>query len=180
MNLVTSMMTSAATNLPAMFLEFSRWKLVEQYWPRLRTSVERLTAEQIWWRPNEASNSVGNLMLHLDGNVRQWLIASFTGVEDTRDRPREFAERQRIEPAALVEQLGATLQEASAVLSRLTEADLLTTWRIQGYTVTGLHAVYQVVEHFGLHYGQILYITKLVRAEDLGFYRELDKTGRAG
>ena len=70
------------------------------------------------------------------------------------------------------------MQDASAVLSRLTEADLLRSLRIQGYTVSGLQAVYQVVEHFGMHYGQILYITKLVRGEDLGFYRELDMTGR--
>lgn len=76
--------------------------------------------------------------------------------------------------------MGTTLQEASAVLSRLTETDLLTSFPIQGYTVTGLYAVYQVVEHFGMHYGQILFITKLVRGEDLGFYRELDKTGRSG
>jgi hypothetical protein len=64
------------------------------------------------------------------------------------------------------------------VLSRLTEADLLKTIHVQGYTVSGVEAVYHVVEHFGLHFGQIVYITKLVRGEDLGFYRELDKTGR--
>ena len=80
--------------------------------------------------------------------------------------------------AALLDTLGATLQEASAVLSRLTEADLLTTLHIQGYTVSGVDAVYHVVEHFGMHYGQILYITKLVRGEDLGFYSELNTTGR--
>jgi hypothetical protein len=62
----------------------------------------------------------------------------------------------------------------------LTEADLLMTLHIQGYTVSGLHAVYQVVEHFGIHYGQIVYITKLLRGEDLGFHRDLDKTGRVG
>lgn len=79
----------------------------------------------------------------------------------------------------LLQRLGTTLQEASAVLSRLTEADLLGAFHIQGYTVTGLHAVYQVVEYFGMHYGQVLYITKLLTGQDLGFYRELDKTGRA-
>jgi hypothetical protein len=73
----------------------------------------------------------------------------------------------------------ATMKEAAAVLARLSEAELLRTFEIQGYKVTGLHAVYQVVEHFGMHHGQILYITKLLRGEDLGFYRELDKTGRA-
>ena len=172
------MMTPAELSVGGLFLKVSRWKLLEQYWPRLQGCVESLTTEQAWWRPNEASNSVGNLILHLNGNVRQWLVASFNRLEDTRDRPAEFAERQLIPPDALVERLGATMQEASAVLSRLTETDLLSTFHIQGYTVSGVQAVYQVVEHFAMHYGQILYITKLVRGEDLGFYRELDKTGR--
>ena len=161
------------------FLDFSRWKLLENSWPRLRACVESLTEDQVWWRPNENSNSVGNLILHLDGNIRQWLIASFNGLEDTRDRPAEFAERRSIAPAVLLERLGATMQGAAAVLSRLTEADLQRTLHIQGYTVTGLQAVYQVVEHFGLHYGQIAYATKLMCGRDLGFYRELDKTGRS-
>jgi len=140
--------------------------------------VESLNEDQIWWRPNTASNSIGNLILHLDGNVRQWLISSFRRLEDKRDRPAEFRERRRIPASALLEKLGATLNEAGDVLSSLTEADLITTFKIQGYTVSGLQAVYQVVEHFGLHYGQIVYITKLLRGEDLGFYRELDETGR--
>ena len=71
------------------------------------------------------------------------------------------------------------MKEASAVLSRLTEQDLLAPYEIQGYHVTGLEAVYQVVEHFGLHYGQIVYITKALQGKDLGFYSELNRTGRA-
>ena len=70
------------------------------------------------------------------------------------------------------------MQQASVVLSRLTEDDLLTPFEIQGYKVNGLQAIYQVVEHFGMHYGQIVWATKALRGEDLGFYRELDKTGR--
>ena len=172
------MITAPELSVSGLFLEFSRSKLLEEYWPRLRGCVESLTEEQAWWRPNEGSNSIGNLILHLNGNVRQWLVTSFDHVEDARDRPTEFAERRLIPPAGLLERLGETMQDASAVLSRLTEADLLSTFQIQGYTVSGLQAVYQVVEHFGMHYGQILYVTKLVRGEDLGFYRELDKTGR--
>ena len=166
-------------DVPTLFLDFSRSKLIEQYWPRLRGCVELLTAEQVWWRPNDASNSVGNLLLHLNGNVQQWLVASFERFDDTRNRPAEFAAREQAPPAALLDTLAATMQRASDVLSRLTEADLRATFHIQGYTVSGLHAVYQVVEHFGMHYGQIVYITKQVRGEDLGFYRELNKTGRA-
>src|SRR5215470_10071706 len=171
-------MTTPNSSLHTVFLQYSRTKLLEQYWPRLRSSVESLNEEQIWWRPNAASNSIGNLILHLDGNVRQWLISSFRRLEDRRDRPAEFRERRTIPASELLEKLGATVKEASDVLRSLTEADLLAVFQIQGYTVSGLQAIYQVVEHFALHYGQIVYITKLLRAEDLGFYRELDETGR--
>src|SRR5713101_4345765 len=109
-------------DISGLFIEFSREKLLRQYWPRLRRSVESLNDEQVWWRPNEASNSIGNLILHLNGNVWQWLVASFDRLEDTRDRPAEFAERQPVAPAALLEKLDATMQDASRVLSRLGEA----------------------------------------------------------
>jgi hypothetical protein len=161
-------------DITTLFLEFSRQKLLQEYWPRLRGCVESLNEEQVWWRPNEASNSIGNLLLHLNGNVRQWLVASFNGLKDERNRPGEFAERQRVPVAALLEKLDATMTAASEVLKHLTEADLLKTFHIQGYTVSGLYAVYQVIEHFGMHYGQIVFITKMLRGENLGFYRELD------
>ncbi|PYR45563.1 MAG: hypothetical protein DMF89_24730 [Acidobacteria bacterium] len=168
----------ADSDVSALFLDFSRKKLVDQYWPRLRTCVESLSDQQVWWRPNEASNSAGNLILHLNGNVQQWLVASFSRQQDARDRPAEFAAREGMSVAELLERLGATIGRASDVLARLTETELRATYHIQGYTVTGLHAVYQVVEHFGLHYGQIVYITKLVSGKDLGFYRELGGPGK--
>jgi uncharacterized damage-inducible protein DinB len=161
-----------------LILDYSRMKLTEQYWPRLRECVGSLTDQQIWWRPNPASNSVGNLLLHLNGNVRQWLVTSFNKHKDSRDRPAEFNQREQIPGSALLAQLGATLQEASEVISRLTESDLTAPMEIQGYKVRGLEAVYHVVEHFAQHYGQILYITKMLRDADLGFYRQLNATGR--
>ena len=161
------------------FLEFSRNKLLNQYWPRLRKAVEPLSEDQIWWRPNSASNSIGNLVLHLNGNVWQWLIASFNRLEDRRDRPAEFNATGDLSATDLLERIGETMDEAAKVLARLTATELLATWHIQGYTVTGLAAVYQVVEHFGLHYGQIVYITKMQEGRDLGFYSELSKSGRA-
>jgi uncharacterized damage-inducible protein DinB len=173
-------MTGSNADVTTLFLDFSRRKLVEQYWPRLRECVESLTDEQMWWRPNQASNSIGNLILHLNGNVRQWLVASFNRLEDDRNRPAEFSAEDGISASALLEKLDTTLQEAAEVLARLTEADLLAPYQIQGYHVHGLDAVYQVVEHFGMHYGQILYIAKQVRGVDLGFYSELNKTGRMG
>jgi hypothetical protein len=169
----------AAPDLTPAFLAFSRAKLLDQYWPRLRASVESLTDDQLWWRPNDASNSIGNLVLHLNGNVRQWLVASFNRQDDARDRPAEFAERDHIPATILLDHLAATMHAAAAVLHRLTADDLAAPMQIQGYEVTGLDAVYQVVEHFGLHYGQIVYITKMLQARDLAFYKELDSTGRA-
>jgi hypothetical protein len=180
----------------SLFLEFSRIKLTEQYWPRMKQAVESLSDEQVWWRPNDASNSVGNLMLHLNGNVTQWLLASFSREKDERDRPAEFSTRppkpkeglngapDRLGGAPtrdeLIARLGATVVHAGQMLERLTEAELVATWQIQGFTVSGLQAVYQVIEHFALHYGQILYITKQLKGQDLGYTSGLlDKSGRA-
>jgi uncharacterized damage-inducible protein DinB len=172
-------MTTIDANTATLFLACSRQRLLEQSWPRLRGCVESLSEEQVWWRPNEASNSIGNLLLHLNGNVRQWLVASFEHLESDRNRPAEFSAKQGNSAGDLLEKLGATIAEAAQVLERLTESDLLATYEIQGYRVSGLEAVYHVVEHFGMHYGQILYITKSLTGADLGFYRELNKTGRA-
>lgn len=172
-------MTIPSNETSLLFLEFSRRKLFEHYWPRLRVCVEPLTFEQVWWRPNTASNSIGNLILHLNGNVRQWLVVSFNRQADDRNRPAEFAAEDGMGAVQLLEKLGSTMNDASEVLARLTEADLIAPFEIQGYHVSGLEAVYQVVEHFGLHYGQIAYIAKSLSGRDLGFYRELTKTGRA-
>ncbi len=172
-------MSTSQPNCTSLFLEFSRTRLMSQDWPRLRACVESLTDEQVWWRPNEASNSVGNLMLHLNGNMRQWIVAAFNREEDRRNRPAEFTEHGPMPRAELLDKLSATVRESEQILLRLTETDLLAEYDIQGYRVHGLDAIYQVIEHFGLHFGQIAYIAKMLRAEGLGFYKELDKTGRA-
>ncbi|HEV2484180.1 MAG TPA: DUF1572 family protein [Terracidiphilus sp.] len=172
-------MTAADPELAKLFLAFSRNKLLNQYWPRLKACVEPMTVEQVWWRPNKASNSVGNIILHLNGNVTQWLVASFNRDQDKRDRPAEFSAVGGLMAAELLDRLGATLTEAAKILDRLTLDELLAPFEIQGYHVHGLDAVYQVVEHFGLHYGQIAYIAKSLSGKDLGFYRELNKSGRA-
>jgi hypothetical protein len=172
-------MQDSDLQLATIFLDFSRQKLLGQYWPRLQKAVETLTDEQVWWRPNAASNSIGNLILHLNGNVTQWLVDSFNHDDDNRNRPAEFAAEGGLTVAELRAKLGATMERAAQVLNRLTVEELLAPYEIQGYHVHGLDAVYQVVEHFGLHYGQIAYITKSLSGRDLGFYKELSKTGRA-
>jgi hypothetical protein len=172
-------MSTNDNQLLRLFLETSRTELLGLTWSRMKECVTPLTEEQVWWRPNDASNSIGNLLLHLEGNVRQWLIASFNRKDDTRDRPREFAAQGGISAADLLARLGATLEEAGQILDRLTEDELLAPLEVQGYHTRGLDAIYHVVVHFGLHYGQIAYITKSLLAKDLGFHKELNKTGRA-
>jgi hypothetical protein len=158
-----------------LFLSTARESLIDQHWPHLRECVGSLTEEQLWWRPNEASNSIGNLLLHLNGNVGQWIVAAFNRSEDARNRPSEFSEHGPVPVAGLLARLGSTVEEAGAVLGRLTEADLLAIYEIQGRTVTGLYAVFHCVEHFASHYGQIAYITKAQQNRDLGFFRNLDE-----
>jgi Protein of unknown function (DUF1572) len=165
--------------LAQIFFDTARRALIEEHWPRLSECICGLTEEQVWWRPNEASNSIGNLLLHLNGNVGQWIVSNFNRTEDCRNRPCEFSERGPIPVGPLLARLGGTVEEAGAVLARLTAADLEATYEIQGYTVTGLYAVFHCVEHFALHYGQIAYIAKSLQNKDLGFFRDLDKTGRA-
>jgi hypothetical protein len=146
---------------------------------RYRRSIDRclslLTEKEIWWRPNAASNSAGNLVLHLCGNVRQWIISGLGGAPDLRVRDKEFAERGPIPRRVLAARLRKTVAEAGRVLNRLSGDALLRKYFIQGHRVTGLVAAAHVYEHFSHHAGQIIYITKLKRDKKLGFTR-LPKT----
>jgi len=148
-----------------------RARLEERYLPRIIGCLEQLSDEEIWWRPNEASNSIGNLVLHVCGNMRQWITSGLGGAADIRERDKEFAERVAIGRAALRDQLQQTVGEACGVLTRLNPGDLTRRYRIQGFDVTGYEAAAQVTEHVAYHLGQIIYVTKLKRAKDLGFTR---------
>lgn len=141
------------------------------YLPRIARCLRQLSRNEIWWRPNPASNSVGNLVLHLNGNVRQWIIAGLGGAPDARQRDREFQERGPISRRALLSRLRKTVGEACRVLARLSSKDLARTHSIQGFQVTGLEAVYHVTEHFSHHAGQIILVAKLLRGKPLDFTR---------
>ena len=145
--------------------------MAKQNLPRIVECLQQLSEEEIWWRPNSPSNSAGNLVLHLCGNVRQWIISGLGGAEDHRQRAREFAERGPIPRRELVTQLRRTVRDACRVIARLSDDSLSRKLEIQGFHVTGLDAVFHVAEHFGYHTGQIIYITKLKRARDLRFTR---------
>ncbi|MGE5716450.1 MAG: DinB family protein [Acidobacteriota bacterium] len=149
-------MTDVAQN----FLGESRRYLQSAYLAAIERSVAPLTDAQVWWRPNEASNSIGNLILHLSGNVRQWIVGGVGRRPNERNRQQEFDERKPIPKEQLLARLRAVLQEADEVLASVTEAGLTEPREIQGHDTTVLKAIYHVVEHFSTHTGQILWIAK--------------------
>lgn len=151
------------------FLKESRALLSDSLLPRIERCVEKLTVGEIWWRPNDDSNSIGNLLLHLSGNVRQWIVSGIGGAEDRRQRQQEFDERGPIAPDELLSGLRRTVNDADWVLAALRPAALLDHRTIQGHEVNVLEAIYHVVEHFSMHAGQIILLTKRVKG-DLGFY----------
>ena len=152
------------------FLAEARRRLSRDYLPKIERCLERLTDEQVWWRASERSNSVGNLLLHLEGNLRQWVVCGVGGAADARTRDREFEERRHVPGEELLRALRAAVSEADGALARLDPAALLETRRVQGLDVTLLTAVFHAVEHFSMHTGQVILLTKLLADEDLAFY----------
>lgn len=148
------------TDVSQTFIGESRHYLRGTYLPAIERSVAPLTDAQVWWRPNEASNSIGNLILHLSGNVRQWIVGGVGQQPNQRNRQLEFDEREPIPREQLLARLRTVLDEADVVLASLTEADLTEPRKIQGHDTTVLKAIYHVVEHFSMHTGQILWIAK--------------------
>jgi len=157
------------------FIEASRIFLTQDFLPRLVGCLEMMPDEDVWWRPNEQSNSAGNLVLHLCGNVRQWVSAAIGGVKFQRNRAEEFATRDPILKAELIDQIRAAVGEVDGVLEKLPKNRLLVHYMIQSYNPSGLQAIYHIVEHFSYHLGQILYIYKLRTGADPGFYRHLSR-----
>jgi len=142
---------------------------------RIESCLGKLNAEQIWARGSENENAVGNLVLHLCGNVRQWIIAGVGGSPDVRKRDEEFAARGGMSVSELTEKLHATVDEAAGLLERVSADRLLEPLVIQGYHATGMGAIYHVVEHFSGHTGQIIFATKMLTGDDLGFYKHLSR-----
>jgi uncharacterized damage-inducible protein DinB len=141
--------------------------LNETYVPRLRAAVDGIDPADTWWRPHEGVLSIGNILLHLEGNVRQWIIGGLGGAAGARDRGSEFAASSGAGATALLAPLDATVREACEVIAGLTDLDRPCT--IQGFETTPFRAVYHVVEHFSWHTGQAVWIAK-ARGARIAFY----------
>jgi uncharacterized damage-inducible protein DinB len=159
------------SDLGAALLQECRRRLFDESLPRIRKCLAELTVEEIWARPNEQTVSAGNLVLHLAGNVRQYVLATLGGVPDVRERQKEFDEPGPLPTAELLGRLEKAMAEVSTVLDRIDPSTLLQTHRVQGFVESGLSILVHVVEHFSYHTGQIAYIVKSRKNVDLGFYR---------
>jgi uncharacterized damage-inducible protein DinB len=152
------------------FLQFSADKLA-QLSGRIEDCLGRLSSDQIWLRNTGNDNAVGNLVLHLCGNVNQWIGSGVAGKPDGRERDQEFAARD----GELGTRLSSTIAEAAGIIRNLAPERLSERITVQKYDVTVMEAIYHVVEHFAQHTAQIIFATKLLTGQDLGYYKHLNR-----
>ena len=152
------------------FIAYSRRRLLEEFLPRIQRCVDELSEEDFWWRAHETDNSVGNLLLHLCGNMRQWIISGIGGAADHRQRDEEFSTRTRLPKHIVLKNFETVVHDAVCVLEQFNPATLLEMRHIQQWDASCLDAISHVVEHVAEHMGQIIYITKLRKGIDLRLF----------
>jgi uncharacterized damage-inducible protein DinB len=167
---MTTQYIQAETDVAQTFIQRARQHLTEEYLPKIERCLERLTDEQIWWRSSPESNSIGNLILHLSGNATQWIVCGLGGETDRRQRQAEFDERQTIPREELLKLLRKTVADVDDTLGRFDAEKLLSEYSIQGTTSNALAAIFHVTEHFSMHTGQIILLTKMLAHVNLNFY----------
>jgi len=156
------------------FLAEIRLRLLEESWPRLEQCLREADEKMLWFRPNSNTNSIGNLVLHLEGNVRQWLLHGIGGAPDTRERADEFAVNQSFSSSDLLLRMKVLHDEVSELLQRAEAMDLFQPKEIQGFETTVMGALVHVTEHFSFHIGQITFLIKWQKDIDLGYYGHRD------
>ena len=150
----------ATSLLGRAYLAESRRRLAACH-ERITHCLGQLDDAQVWWRARPALNSIGNLVLHLCGNLRQWLVSGVGGAADVRDRPAEFAEQGPIPKEELLRRLGAVVRAADNALSRVEDSRLLEARRIQGFDETVLSAIFDSLAHLAGHTQEIVFVTRL-------------------
>jgi hypothetical protein len=136
---------------------------------RIQHCIGQLTDEQVWWRPRLDMNSIGNLVLHLTGNIKQLIVSTVGGEPDNRDRPAEFASSNMLPKAVLLERLSNALDKAKAVISHATSDELCRIYRIRDWEWTGLQAIVRSVAHFRGHTQEIIHQTRTILGEQYQF-----------
>ena len=156
-----------------------RRRIFEESYSRIDNCLDRLTFDQIWHKPNQNANSIGNLVLHLLGNVRQYVCSGIGGQKDVRNRDEEFQLTSACSPEDLKVQMRLLEKDVIEVVNNLTEEKLISVYRVQGFEESGISIIIHVIEHFSYHVGQIAQQTKLLVDQDLGFYAGLDLNAKS-
>jgi uncharacterized damage-inducible protein DinB len=151
------------------FLEQSIDRM-DQNTRKIESCMKELDEADIWFYPNEHVNSVGNLILHLSGNIRQYIISSLGEGPDLRERDLEFSTRGGYTNMELFNKLRDTVGEAKSVIANISEEKLLRKRSVQGFIYSGIGNIIHVTEHYSYHTGQIILLTKLFKNKDMGFY----------
>ncbi|MDP4263578.1 MAG: DinB family protein [Bacteroidota bacterium] len=152
------------------FTEQSISIIVNKNTPKIMKCLDQLSEAQIWQRPNQASNSIGNLLLHLCGNIRQYIMATLGDQPDIRERDKEFSAKGGYNKAELRNKLSATLDEAVTIIKNMDEPSLMKVYSVQGFNYSGIGIIVQVTEHYSHHTGQVIFWTKMLTGNDLRLY----------
>ncbi len=160
-------------------VEFNRRIYDESVW-RIEKILDMISEQEIWFRPNDQSNSIGHLIIHLCGNVTQWIGSGIGGMPDLRERHLEFNPSDQPNKDILLTKLHALRPLTDRALSTLyDDGDLLNARSVQGYDETVLSILIHVIEHFSYHTGQIAIIAKYIKGVDLGFYAGQDLNAKS-
>jgi uncharacterized damage-inducible protein DinB len=147
---------------------------MEENSPRIKKCLDRLSEDQVWQKPNGSSNSIGNLILHLCGNITQYILSSLGNIKDQRARDLEFSTSGGFSKEELFNKIDQVISAAVEVINNCEEEQLLKVKDVQGFELSGIGIIIHVVEHLSYHTGQIAFWTKYLKDQDLGFYADLD------
>lgn len=140
----------------------------------LEKCFQQLKEEDVWWQPNSASNSIGTIILHLCGNIGQYILSSLAQQPDTRKRDLEFRTEGTLSQVALLKKISTVIDQAIAVIDACPEEEFLRQREVQGFTFSGVGVALHAVEHLSYHTGQIAYLVKLMKDRQIGLYDDFD------
>ncbi len=149
-------------------------RIFEESFPRIRQCLNCLSIDEVWQRPNQNSNSIGNLVLHLCGNLRQYVISGLSEKVDVRERSLEFSQRGPIAIKQLIDMLDQLESEIAPIIQTLSVSNLIKERMVQGFSMSGTSILIHITEHLSYHTGQIAFYTKLLKNVDLKFYGDMD------
>ena len=149
-------------------------RIIDEFIPRIRKCLNLIEEDKVWYRPNKESNSIGNLILHLEGNARQWIISGLGGDKDVRNRGYEFATKGSIAKIDLLKSLDRLEEDIKSMLHKIDIDNLIRVRKVQVFEETGISILIHAIEHFSYHTGQIAYVTKMLTNLQLGFYADLN------